>query len=222
MSSENSQILYKLTVINEDLTNYKLTILFISGYKKENYWNTTEHGKTIDIMNSFCITARLIHLDITDAGYKLPVPELCDMININENYIIISHSYGSFYAQYLAYKDKNVKGMVLLDPTISNEIYKKYLENKEDDPNIKEKKDNFDKLPNLNTLKNISAKVIIEVHLVINNELINKCEYFASACSKNMLSSIEVHNCSHMIHYDKSQIVIQRIKRLIKNLGRPF
>ena len=184
---------FSLIDINEISSN--ILIIFISGYRKNNYWDITEYGKTINIIDKFKEKYLVKLLSLTDEGYKKPVSDICDIISklVQVKCIIVANSYGCFYAQQLAFINGNIKGILLLDPTIKCERYLKELEIKTetDDPNINEKIKNFDKLP-----ENLSFefKLIINVHFCFNENLSTNVKYFLSICNKNINSSIEIIN----------------------------
>lgn len=122
--------------------------------------------------------------------------------------IVVSHSYGCFFALELANTNKRIKGLVLLDLPIPDENYKKYLEESKQDNKLK----HFVLLPKIQQ----NTKLISQVHLIISLHLLKKSEYFTKLCNQNIHSSIEVHGTSHMIHIDHTQTIIDRILNLLK------
>src|ERR1700756_4925051 len=97
-------------LINKSENPKKLNVIFISGYRKENYWDQTEHGKQINIIQEIKNQNSIQLLEISDEGYKRSIPDICNdiSIQITKNCIVIAHSYGCFYAQQLAYINDNI------------------------------------------------------------------------------------------------------------------
>lgn len=203
----------------------KNLVIFVSGFKK-NYktWNKTETNKILNIEKKFRKTCTTILVDIDEEDYKLPVPIICnkmlscDDFEIKENTVIVAHSYGCFYALYLAEKLKHVK-LVLIEPVIKSPSYFDYLIEKslgETEEGIeKHKIKNYDTLPDG---KLLSSQVILRVHVNINNAEIPNIKEYNALTSKNIKSQLVIHyKKSHMIHYTQPDLIFTSIQQMLMN-----
>jgi hypothetical protein len=155
-----------------------------------------------------------------------PISNICDeiylkIINtdlIKTKIIIVTHSFGSFYAFYLAEKYYTIfNKLFLIEPTIKTANYKNYLKNC--NSTIQQHKyNNFDALP---TGLNIKCSVIIWIIININTDSLDdsfKCEleYMYKLTNKNIKSKMITHiNKSHMLHYDIPDVIKNAICEII-------
>lgn len=206
------------------MNNYKNTIIFIHGFKKDNAsWNYDSKNKHICIEESLSKKANTISIQFTEEDYCKPCSEICEnIINMFKELklgkiIIVAHSIGSFYALKLAELNPILFGtLLLIDPTIKTPHYYEYLKSKSESENHIElhQLKNFEDLP---TDTNIMAKVIIRIHFDYCDNSILDIPYYAKLTNKNMKSRLILHNdIGHMIHWQIPHVIIDSINELIK------
>lgn len=126
--------------------------------------------------------------------------------------ILVGHSYGCFLALHLAQIFKSVCGLVLLDPVAHDQLYLKSLQARMNDPNSAYKIKHWDQFP----IPVVPLSVVVRIHLSHCNHIKDRLDYFLPICKANTHSSLQVHMCSHMIHYDLPWVVIAEVRNLIK------
>lgn len=224
--------------------NHKTTIIFIHGFRKKyDDFNETENNKHILIETRIRTKCNTIMIQIEENDYKKEISEISEqmyyhLLNaeiMKTKITIVAHSYGSFYAFYLAEKYPIIFGKILLiDPTIKTINYKnKLIYN--NGQKIENDSTEFYKLKNFDTLSdgiNIKSTVIIRIHTNLNsnelimdlnlsintlNEFSEKMQYLNKLVNKNIKSRLIMHvDCGHMIHYKKPDLIIDSIMELYK------
>ena len=200
--------------------NKSHTILFIHGYGKNH-----EDWNCINIENNLGKLYNIILVDIYD--YLLPIDNICEKIyqqikdKLISKIIIVSHSYGSFYAMNLCilYPIIFIK-MLLIEPCIKSDDYKNYLESMEQTDEIKYRLKTFETLPNhLDIHNKITVRICINVDNKSNDQItMTKIKSLGKICNKNLKSHLLiVYNSSHMIHYKRPEIIIDYIKDIINS-----
>lgn len=203
--------------------------------KNYNDFNVTEKGKKIAIEENISKFCNTIMLQVEFEDYREQANVLSEKIYssienvLNTSIIIVAHSYGAFYAIQLSQNYPKIFNKILLiDPTAKTQSYYDLLVSKIGNMNdgiLNEielcKVNNFENLPD----GKLNSKTIVRIHLNLDSKKLieypkqfnEKCEYFNAITNKNVNSKIVLHfNVSHMIHYTKSDIIIDSIKELVK------
>lgn len=195
-------------------------IVFFSGYQKQSNWNQSEYGKELNIITQLKQYSH-IQVDFEPIDYSYSIPELSQLF-INQlstltqfnrmKIVIVGHSYGCFLAINLAQTIKSVCGLVLLDPIVRDQTYWESLQSRLEDPNSAHKIKHWDQFP----APKVSISTAVRVHLAQSDLIKTRLDYFLPMCTPNTNSVLQVHACSHMIHYDLPWLVIKEVKQLIK------
>jgi esterase/lipase len=196
--------------------------------KTSSTWNISESTKILNIEKSCQTFASTLLIDIENDDYLLPIDKVCENIyneiKLFNEILIVSHSYGSLFAVHLAETyPKQIKSLLLLEPVVKNERYKKYLQSLEKTDIIEAKLNNFDDFPDG---KSLSNKTIISIHISIDtktndseymDKIFKHLEVFRTWTNRNLSSEIIVHPCkSHMLNYDIPSKIIDNIKKFVK------
>ena len=210
----------------------KTTVVFIPGLRKKyTDFDITDNGKIINVAATMAKTCNTIIIALDDDDYKKSVPDVAkEMYNkivsndiTKTKMIIVTHSYGFFYAVQLAEIDGSMfNKLLLIDPPAKTDRLLSRLKNdamftvENSTEYIMVK--NFDLLP---TGQNLKSKIIARVHLNINTslpkEMMEKIAYFNRLANKNVKSRLIVHSdVSHMIHYQIPDVIVDSIKDLTK------
>lgn len=208
--------------LTANIQEFKTTIVFIHGFRKDStYWNTSEHGYTLAIESTLAKVANTVLIDLTDEDYMKDITTIADEIyaKIDRHFqkiILVGHSHGCFYCLRLAEKHPiYYNRLLLLDPTLKNPEYHKYLQEKISD-NVEEAKlKYFEDLPDG---RDLYCTTIIWIHFNVNSETTpSKIEELYKFTNKNSKSRLMAHyNVSHMIHYKIPSVIINSIKELMK------
>lgn len=243
MSIENIDI--ELS-INE---NSKINVIFINGFLDDySIWDYTNDvkrkgihilKKIKKIATTFCFNLKLEH-------YKLSLIQIVDIINellkihnINKKNVIIGHSYGGLIGQVYAVKyPENVLGLMLLDSSTNNDIFRRRIEQyiiKETDEKIidiyKTWIINFNDIPKIV----INPKIIVFSHINMksnydyairhyynNNhelfykDLMHKMSYYKRITSSSH-SKLQLHmDATHKIQFTNITQILDSIKELIE------
>lgn len=210
---------------------HKNTVIFFNGFRKQyTTWNITETGKQINIEERIRKNHNTILIDFQEEDYKQSIPDMSEHIHtmlINShpdllrNVTIVGHSYGCFYALYLAEKYRILK-ILLIEPVIKSPSYLEYIINR----SVVSKMplefntvevcaiNNYDMLP---TGENIKSRVIVRIHVNCDNEEIKHLKEYSLLTNKNTKSRLVVHyKKSHMIHYTQADVILNSITELLQ------
>jgi len=216
---------------------HKNTVIFFNGFRKQcTTWNITETGKPINIEERIRKNNNTILIDFQEEDYKQSIPDMSEHIytmiinsypDLLRNVTIVGHSYGCFYALYLAEKYRILK-ILLIEPVIKSPSYLEYIinraavskiplefnEGKEDNTVEVCTVNNYDMLP---TGENIKSRVIVRIHVNCDNEEIKHLKEYSLLTNKNTKSRLVVHyKKSHMIHYTQADVILDSINELLK------
>lgn len=207
---------------NLSSTHFKNTVMYIHGFlKQSSQWNVSETGKYLGIEEHLQKTTNTVLVDVEHSDYSLPITTICEDIykEILQSHslvkvIIVAHSYGAFYAIRLAEMFPSIiKSLILLDPVVKDENYRKYLLDQDDDMS-KGKLAIYHDLP---TGDKLHPRIIIKICLPVTDSVLTKLDYFHPMTNKNIMSEIVViPEVDHMIHYHQPQKIIFYIKQHCK------
>lgn len=207
----------------------KSTVMFIHGFLKTSKdWNikdTASSNKQINIEKNLQRKNNTILIDIEEHDYKDKISNVCDAIcnEINVHLperkidLIVTHSYGSFYALDLISKLR-INKILLIEPTIQSPAYYNYLKHVAEDKPVDSiehyKLQNYNDLP---SISNIKPKHIVRVHFNINDTPIEHIATLNKITNMNTKSQLIAHyNASHMIHYTKPDFIVQSIDETMR------
>ncbi len=161
-------------------------------------------------------------------------------LGLNKELILVAHSYGGYYATYLAAKHPSkIKGIVLIDAVTSTFHSKEFMERQKKERtkewlnNIKEQSEPlyFECLANAETIgimKNNSIPADIPViNLVADNppydnaaenERWKSCHQEFVKNNPNRIG-ILAYNCGHYVHFDNPKLAVDAIVRLSSELS---
>jgi pimeloyl-ACP methyl ester carboxylesterase len=198
----------------------KNIVVFFSGYGKKSHWNQSEFGKDLGILRQLTQSACLT-IDLDESDYLQSIPDIANQfLSVFNTYkrsnqakiIILGHSYGGLIAIELAQHVKSIHAIILLDPVLQDHIYLQNLKDDANNPHSANKIKNWDLFPGVK----VPASIITRIHLSNGPRIKDKLDYFLPMCKANTWSTLEVHACSHMIHYDLPHRVVDCIKQLLK------
>lgn len=204
----------------------KNTVIFIHGFRKHyNDWNITAGRgppKSIRIEERIRQNNNTVLVGIDEEDYKQPISNISEIIYagiselLSTSITIVTHSYGSFYAFYLAEKYQ-ISKLLLIEPVVPSVTFFTLLKERANDKNLDSvecyKVNNFNMYP---TGKNIKSRVIVRIHLNVNGDKISDITEFSALTNKNIKSRLIIHyKSSHMIHYTKPDIIYDSITELL-------
>ncbi len=201
----------------------KNIVVFFSGYRKLSYWDQSEFGKDLGIIRQLSQMG-VVTIDLDPMEWLESIPVICTRFLIlleklipsqvldKVRIVIVGHSYGCFMAIHLGQTMKSIHGVVLLDPVAQDQSYLQHLN--ADTKDI----DNASKIANwaLFPEAHLPRHVIARIHLANNPKIKDKLDHFLPMCKANTWSTVEVHACSHMIHYDRPNVVIEAVRQLFR------
>jgi pimeloyl-ACP methyl ester carboxylesterase len=208
---------------------FKTTVIFIHGFRKDaETWNVTESNKVINVEKETSKKANTVLIQLEDVDYQNSVSVvakeiLCYLpyeVKYGCNVVLVTHSNGSFYAISLALQFPNIfKKLLLLDPTVPDQIYLNELLKKRDempdDVVASNKVKYFSELPSGFDLE---SNIIVRIHLnICSEESMKRIEFLYKLINKNTRSRLMVHyGVSHMLHYNIPHVIIDSIRELCK------
>lgn len=188
--------------------NFKKTVIFFPGYHK-----TKEDFDEIEPHLSKTYNTVLI----TIKNYCCPVHDLISELYgkikelINTKLIVVSHSYGSFYAIDLvnSYHKLNII-LIMLEPCLKTDYFLTYLKSLQPDEVNQWKIDNFNSYPDHH---NIPKQCVVKVHLNFDGNNLEEIYEINNITKVNMKSRLMIHaHIGHMIHYKIPHVIIDTIK----------
>lgn len=188
--------------------NFKKTIIFFPGYRKTGIdFNEIEphlsktHNTVLVTIRNYCCSIHDLVIELYDN-----VKELA-----NTKLILVSHSYGSFYAiDFVNSYQKLNTVLVMLEPCLKADYFLAYLKSLPTEEVNSYKIANFDSYPDHNM---IPKQCIVKVHLNFDGNNLEQIYEINTITKVNMKSRLMIHaNVGHMIHYKIPHVIIDTIK----------
>ena len=199
-------------------------VVFIHGFrKKQDDWDTTEHGKDIGIARQIAKRFFVICVELDDSDYCRSTFDVAtEMHNLlkplveEKRVTVVAHSNGCFYAMHLAQIEANQFGrLLLIDPTLKCDAYRQQLlervESDSTDVVSARKIENFDALPTT-----VPNRVVVRIHFNYTEEIsTDRVRRLHDLVKNNVKSRLIAHyDASHMIHYRLPHLIIDSINEL--------
>lgn len=197
--------------------NFKKTVIFFPGYTKTGAdFNVP---KNIAIEEHIRKTYNTVLITIED--YRIPINDITTQIYdkivnlLRTKLILLSHSYGSFYAMdfVITYNTLNTS-LILIEPCVKTDNFLFYLKSLPFDEVNQWKINNFEYYPN-HLL--IPKQCIVKIHLDFDGSdyVKEKIYELDKIIKKHTKSRLMVHaNIGHMIHYKIPHVIIDTIKSI--------